>query len=220
METNPDPDDGPSPTGAQRALVEAIRGLLPAALLATDGSATLARARERVQEAIGLLGARRSSRYEGVPGLRPGMAPENAAIWETHGAFGASNPLAPPVVVTERPGRVEGTLTFSPAYEGGPGTVYGGFIAAVFDGVLGRAVINSGRLGVTRSLTVRYLRPTPLLVPLRIEATIGRVDGRDVEVTGALWVEDRMTCEAEAVFRGVEEARYNVGPTGTGPPPI
>jgi acyl-coenzyme A thioesterase PaaI-like protein len=212
MDTTP---NDPSPADL-RALVDQIRALSAAALLTTAGPAPRRRAVDLIREATELLSvAPRSSRYEGVPGLQPGITADNDAVWETHAAFGSSNPLAPPVVVNETPGRVEGTLTFSPSYEGGPGTVYGGFIAAVFDGMLGRAVISSGRLGVTRSLTVRYLRPTPLSTPLRIEAFVDRVEGRNVEVTGALWAGDRMTCEAQAVFRGVGDAHYKIG----GPPP-
>jgi len=189
--------------------VEQIRALSAAALLTTVSVETLGRASSLLEEATLLLEqARRTGRYDGLPGLLPGIPVANDAVWETHGTFGPSNPVAPPVVVTERAGHVEGTVTFGPAFEGGPGTVYGGSLAAALDGVLGRAVINSGRLAVTRSLTIRYLAPTPLLTPLRIEAAVGPTDHRRVEVAGRLWVGDRVTCEAEAVFRCVDANRY------------
>lgn len=212
MDTTTSGPEQPLPNEARRTLVEQIRAISSAALLTTEDPGTLRRALALVTGATELLNrARRSSRYEGVPGLLPGITGANAAIWETHAAFGASNPLAPPVIATEQPGRVEGTLTFSPTYEGGPGTVYGGFIAAVFDGVLGRAVISSGRLGVTRSLSVRYLRPTPLSTPLRIEAEVSQVKDDNVEVTGRLWAGERVTSEADAIFRCVEGGRYQIG---------
>jgi acyl-coenzyme A thioesterase PaaI-like protein len=221
MDTTTSGAQEPVTSEGQRAVVEQIRKISAAALLTTAGAGALERVLALLQEATGLLDvARRSSRYEGVAGLLPGITAANAAIWETHAAFGAANALAPPVVAIERPGRVEGTLTFSPAYEGGPGTVYGGFIAAVFDGVLGRAVISSGRLGVTRSLSVRFLRPTPLSTPLRIEAEVAKVTDNDVEVTGRLWATGRVTSEAAAVFRRVEGARYQVAsPEVASPPP-
>jgi acyl-coenzyme A thioesterase PaaI-like protein len=221
MDTTTSGAQEPAANEAQRAVVEQIRRMASAALLSTAGTGSLQRALALLQEATDLLDAtRRSSRYEGVAGLLPGITPENDAIWETHAAFGGANALAPPVVAVERPGHVEGTLTFSPSYEGGPGTVYGGFIAAVFDGMLGRAVISSGRLGVTRSLSVRYLRPTPLSTPLRIESEVTGATGNDVEVKGRLWAADRLTSEAEAIFRCVEGGRYQMAaPEVAGPPP-
>lgn len=206
------PGDRGAPA-AQRALADDVRALVVAALLTTEEPENLDRARTLVQEATRRLeGSSRSSRYEGGSSLSAGITEANDAIWETHAAFGASNPLAPPVRVTETPGRVEGSVTFAPSYEGGPGLVYGGFIAAAFDGMLGRAVISSGRLGVTRSLTVRYRRPTPLSTALRIEATTGQVEGRNVEVNGRLWNGDELTCEAEAVFTTVGEGQYRIDP--------
>jgi acyl-coenzyme A thioesterase PaaI-like protein len=211
MDTTPADADERSTHGARRALVDEIRTLAAAALLTTEEAPALERARALVREATGLLAASmRSGRYEGVAGLSPGISETNAAIWETHAAFGRSNPLAPPVLATEQPGRLEGTVTFGPPYEGGPGTVYGGFIAAAFDGMLGRAVISSGRLGVTRSLAVRYLHPTPLSAPLRIEAEVSGTEDRDVRATGRLYFEDRVTAEAEAVLTGVDQKRYRI----------
>jgi acyl-coenzyme A thioesterase PaaI-like protein len=215
MYTTPDDHDHPRARGPRRALADEVRALVTATILTTEGAATLGQALTLVREATRLLDrAKRSSRYEGAAGLSPGITEANAAIWETHAAFGGSNPMAPPVMATERPGRVEGTVTFGPSYEGGPGTVYGGFIAAAFDGMLGRSVISSGRLGVTRSLTVRYLHPTALSTPLRIEAKIERMEDPNITVSGRLWSEDRVTCEAEAIFRSVDERRYQIESPG------
>jgi acyl-coenzyme A thioesterase PaaI-like protein len=200
----------PHPEAARRRLAEEIRALASATVLTTAGDEALEAALALVQQATGKLRtAMRSSRYEGVPGLAPG-SPDNGAIWENHAAFGPSNPLAPPAKPEDHPGRVSASVTFAKAWEGGPGSVYGGFIAAVFDGMLGRAVINAGHLGVTRSLTVRYLRPTPLGAPLRIESVAGELVGRNVTVTGQLWHEETLTCEAEAVFTCVDLDRYRM----------
>jgi acyl-coenzyme A thioesterase PaaI-like protein len=194
----------------RRLLAEQIRALAEATLLTRAGDDDLTEALALLREATGRLdGSMRSSRYEGIPGLAPG-AETNAAIWETHAVFGPSNSLAPPLNIVEHPGRLEATITFGASYEGGPGLVYGGFIAAAFDGMLGRAVLRSGHLGVTRSLTVRYLRPTPLRTPLRLEASVLPAQGRNIDVTGRLWAADTLTCEAEAVFTSVDETRYQI----------
>lgn len=193
----------------RRALAADIRRLAAATVLTTGGDESLEAAAALIRQALTVVsGSTRGGRYEGQAGLRPG-ADTNDEIWETHAAFGASNPLAPPVdVIEEDGGRLIGTVTFGPAWEGGPGAVYGGFIAAVFDGMLGRAVISAGYLGVTKSLSVRFRRPTPLLRELRIEAVAGTRDGREVPVRGTLWDGDAVTCEAEATFACVDPSRY------------
>jgi acyl-coenzyme A thioesterase PaaI-like protein len=188
-------------------------------VLTSVDDAQLAQATGHVTEALAVLSrAARTGRYEGLAGLAP-RAVTNDQIWETHAAFGQSNPLAPPITVEEQQGRISGVVTFGGAWEGGPGTVYGGFLAAALDGMLGRAVISAGHLGVTRSLAVRYLRPTPLHKALRIESLAGTRSGQNVPVTGRLWDGEVVTCEAEAVFACVPPGRYqapsDLRPTGS-----
>jgi acyl-coenzyme A thioesterase PaaI-like protein len=178
-------------------------------MLTTAGDHALSEAVALVQQVTAVLASTRSSRYEHRSGLSAGIG-GNEPIWETHATFGPSNPLAPPVVVEEEPGRVVGSVTFGNAYEGGPGTVYGGFVAAVFDGILGRTVLSAGHLAVTSSLQVRYLRPVPLRVPLRLSGAIGDVSGRDIAVYASLFDGDRVACEAQAVFTAVSRARYEL----------
>jgi acyl-coenzyme A thioesterase PaaI-like protein len=193
---------------ARRRLAESIRRLISASVLTTADDGALRRAEAAVSSATDALArGARSSRYDGTGGLAPG-SPDNEVLWETHAAFGRSNPLAPPVTVEERPGQLDGSVTFAGAWEGGPGTVYGGFVASVFDGMLGRAALSAGHLGVTRSLTIRFRRPTPLGATLRIQSGAGAVTGRDMAVSGRLSAGGVVVAEAEAVFASVDPARY------------
>ena len=197
-------------TEPRRALADGVRCLIPLALLTTVDHDALARATALVTQAATVLAASvRASRYEGNQGLAAGSA-ANAAIWETHAMFGPAHPFAPPLVVSEQPSGLEGTVTFGPGYEGGPGAVYGGYVAAAFDAAIGRAVLAAGHLAVTRSLHVRFLRPTPLGLPLRLEAVVGEVSRRDVTATGRLWSEDVLLCDAEAVFAKVNPDRFRL----------
>lgn len=192
----------------RRAIAGELRSLAAMVMLSTAPAVDLETALALLRQSSQTLSAsRRSGRYDGLAGLSPGST-ANGAIWETHGAFGATNPLAPPVRAEEGDGKVTGTVTFGAAWEGGPGTVYGGFITAAFDGMLGRAVISAGHLGVTKSLTVRFLRPTPLNTDLRIEASAGPRSGREVPVEGSLWLGDVQTGAAEAIFVCVDASRY------------
>jgi len=209
---NPDEqqETAPSADDARRQLADEIRKLASATVLTTAGVGALQRASDLVRQATDeLIPDSRSSRYDGVAGLAPG-APTNDVLWETHAAFGRSNPLAPPVEAEEHPGRVEGTVTFGPAWEGGPGFVYGGFVASVFDGMLGRAALSAGHLAVTRTLTVSFLRPTPLGAPLRLSSTAGDVEGRNVAVSCDMWSGDTLTAEARAVFSRVDPGHYRM----------
>ena len=78
---------------------------------------------------------------------------------------GPMSPLAPPIEVEVRRGSL-GRVTYSLAYEGPPGHVHGGFIAAGFDEILGFAQGLSGQSGMTGRLEIRYRSPTPLRTPL------------------------------------------------------
>jgi len=193
---------------ARRRLAGAIRRLASAAVLTTADDEVIDRALAAIGMAADeLANSARSSRYEGTAGLVPG-SPANAAVWETHATFGQSNPLAPPVIVDEGSGRLDGSVTFGGAWEGGPGTVYGGFLASVFDGMLGRAALAAGHLGVTRTLTVRFVKPTPVHTALHVESQAGQVTGRDMAVWGGISLDGVTTAEAEAVFTSVDPTRY------------
>jgi acyl-coenzyme A thioesterase PaaI-like protein len=139
---------------------------------------------------------------------------EASTSGDLHGFFdhspmlGRANPLAPPVtlrIVDDR--TVEGTGTFGAGYEGPPGCVHGGYIAAAFDEVLGAAQSLSGRPGMTGRLSVSYRSPTPLHEELRIRGTFDNIDGRKIFTTGALHVGDRLCAEAEGLFITVDFQR-------------
>jgi acyl-coenzyme A thioesterase PaaI-like protein len=113
---------------------------------------------------------------------------------------GRDNPIAPPVEITFGDGAVEAHVTFSRSFEGAPGFVHGGAIAAAFDQVLGMANLTSGHPGMTGTLTLRYVSPTPIDTEIRFEATAGEKEGRKSFVTGSCYAGDTLTAEAEATF--------------------
>jgi acyl-coenzyme A thioesterase PaaI-like protein len=131
------------------------------------------------------------------------------AFFDQSPLIGLANPLAPPIVVGKTGERsAAATVTFGSAYEGPPGSVHGGFVAAAFDEVLGFVQSLSGSGGFTGTLTIRYRKPTPLHEPLRIEGDLLRVEGRKIFTEGRLLAESVGLCaEAEAVFISVDESR-------------
>lgn len=127
-----------------------------------------------------------------------------AAFFDYSPMIGLSNPLAPPIVLAVEDKVVHGRVRFGAAYEGPPGHVHGGFVAAAFDEVLGFVQSTTGQPGMTGTLTIRYRKPTPLDTDLRFEATVQRVEGRKIFAEGRLYAGDVMTAEAEGIFISVD----------------
>lgn len=127
-----------------------------------------------------------------------------AAFFDYSPLIGLSNPLAPPIVLEVEGKTVHGTVRFGSAYEGPPGHVHGGFVAAAFDEVLGFVQSTSGQPGMTGTLTIRYRKPTPLHTDLRFEATVQRVEGRKIFAEGRMYAGDVLTAEAEGLFISVD----------------
>jgi len=72
-------------------------------------------------------------------------------------------------------------------YEGPPGAVHGGIVAAYLDEILGGAALRAtGRPSVTGELTVRYLRPAPAETALLGRGRLVKDHGRYVDVEGSL----------------------------------
>lgn len=122
--------------------------------------------------------------------------------------LGQANPLAPPVTLSREDDRIVGRVTFGAAYEGPPGCVHGGYIAAAFDEVLGATQSLSGSGGMTAYLHVDYRSPTPLHADLRFEGELTRTEGRKIYTVGRLFHGDTLCAEAEAMFVTVDFAAF------------
>lgn len=145
-----------------------------------------------------------SSRYEK---LAAGASVIHAL--ETHAVGGPANPIAAPLLTTmAHDGEVRGETRFGPLHEGTPDVVHGGFVAAVFDQLLGAAAATAGRAMVTGTMTIRYLRPTPINVDLEFSTRLRSTEGRRLLVAGTCSAGGEVTAEAEAVFISVDPQRY------------
>ena len=121
--------------------------------------------------------------------------------------MGLSNPLgAADAAGRCRRDRVVGTVTCGSAYEGPPGHVHGGYVAAVFDELLGLTQSLSGKHGMTGRLTVHYRSPTPLHTELRIEGS-STAPGRKIICTGRMYAGETLCAEAEGLFITVDFGR-------------
>jgi acyl-coenzyme A thioesterase PaaI-like protein len=128
-----------------------------------------------------------------------------------HALFrGRANPMAAPLVsqvVRRNDGReiIEGRVTVGRGYEGPPNGVHGGYVAGLFDDVLGAAQsLIDGPSGLTGTLHVRYRNVTPLDTELVFHAWIDHVSGRRIKAQATCHAGDVLTAEAEALFVRVD----------------
>jgi acyl-coenzyme A thioesterase PaaI-like protein len=115
-------------------------------------------------------------------------------------ATGTFNPIAPLVEMALEGEMLVAHAEFASCHEGGPDTVQGGMLAALYDQLLAYAVMNRGRTGPTLWLKVSYLKPTPIHRRLRFECAVESVDGRKFLVTGSCHCGDEKLSEAQALM--------------------
>ena len=90
-----------------------------------------------------------------------------------------------------------GGVTFPVVYEGPPGLVHGGFLAVFFDCVIQHQNCATELSGKTRSLNVKFRRPTPILTELRFDISRTQED-RGVTSTARLVLDDELLCIGES----------------------
>ncbi|UUO00843.1 hypothetical protein M4D79_18980 [Mycolicibacterium novocastrense] len=125
-------------------------------------------------------------------------ATESQRVYLDH-AFdiGAYNPAFPEYTIDELgPDSASGRVTFPVVFEGPPGLVNGGFLGVFFDCVTQHHSCATGRTGKTRSLTVAFRRPTPVLTELNFDVTRAEADGR-VTSTARLLLGGEVLCTGE-----------------------
>ncbi len=188
-------------------LSEAVRDVLQRLVQTSAPVPVIAEAADQVEVVAALLAAHPgASTYQGF--AESANAGEPFGFFDHSPMLGRANPLAPPIELSLDAGRMVGRVTFGPAYEGPPGCVHGGYIAAAFDEVLGSTQSLSGSPGMTGRLTVNYRSPTPLLTPLVLEGTLDRVEGRKIFTTGRLYAGDVLCAEAEGLFISIDLAKF------------
>lgn len=191
------PELGDDEAAALTGLAARVRELAEAAVLTRAG---VAEATAVADEIAALTARLTAERRDAPPFVTPGERTMDRQI--ANPVTGTANPIAPPVgLAVTSGGIVRGEFTLGPLYEGPPSYVHGGVSALVLDQALGMAAAASGTPGMTATLETRYRRPTPLGVPLQVEAKASRAEGRKVYASGAISGPDgRVTVEATAMF--------------------
>lgn len=214
------PDTRPSTSPADEPTDDAKRR--EAAALAEELRQCTERLTTRSLELATLRGLREQARamkeaMDGPPQRRwydqrandAGLDPESRGAYVDQSPVrGLCNPIAPPLVThvpgPDEPRRLTATATLGFAYEGPPRGVHGGWVAALFDDLLGNAQMFAGQTGMTARLTVRYRSPTPIGVPLELAAWIEEERDRRVVARATCHAGGRLTAEAEGLFVRVD----------------
>ena len=178
-------------------LADALRRLIDHAVVSDVPDEEVAQIADQLEKIDERLQAYPRSRF------RPRDIPDFndlQATFRGDPVMGEHNPLAPPVMVSKDGETIRGSVNLGAAYEGPPGYVHGAIIAGIFDMMMGLANIASGNPGMTGTLKIKFLRPTPLHTELSLEAKTDRVDGRKIHTRGTLHADGELCAEAEAVF--------------------
>ena len=192
------------------ALVDAIRRLHAATVSCRAPAPDLAAAAATVSSLAGQLEAT-------VPDPVPSLAhTDSSPLTHPGGGFdavgrigevlpfdsvvGRWSPLAPPVTLRVDGDQVVGEASYPLPYEGPPGWVHGGALAAAVDMVFMAATVHAGAPGPTIRLTLTYRRPTLIGTATAIEARVERQTDRRTFVEGKIRQGETVTVEAVGEF--------------------
>jgi acyl-coenzyme A thioesterase PaaI-like protein len=177
-------------------LAQSVRRLIDATIRTEVDVATLTAAQGKIDGATEQLSA---SLIPVSFGVRQTSDGQSTALGNV--VIGARNPVAPPLVIhNDADGAVHADFVLGAAYEGPAAHVHGGVCALILDHALGATAHLPGKPAYTGTLTIRYLRGTPLGQPLRVQAHVDRIDGPKTFAVGHIADAEGITVEAEGVF--------------------
>jgi acyl-coenzyme A thioesterase PaaI-like protein len=147
--------------------------------------------------------------YEADAEVTPFSPGSREAYRQQSPVRGHLNAIAPPLDLetVERPDgsrAIAGRARLGMRYEGPPHGVHGGWVAALFDELLGAAQGLAQAPGVTAILKIRYRQLTPVDEDLRLEAWIAEQRQRRLVAKATCHAGDTLTAEAEGIFMRVD----------------
>jgi len=168
-------------SGAAARVGAAVRELNHALVGSVAPDAVLDAVAGEVERLVAALAPHaRPSRYEQAETI------SGSGTFANHPMIGPANPCAPRIALRRGDDGLVGDVRFGTPQEGPPGCAYGGYLAAGFDAILLMTAGAAGLGGPTRSLGVRYRRPTPLHTALSYVGRVHEVEARATRVQGAL----------------------------------
>ena len=185
--------------GRQR-LAHELRELSVLCLTSDAPDAVLEEAARRVAPVRERLSQHRARTYA-QRYAEAGMAQADQSVLAERSALsGTAHPLRAITRWAVEDNKYIAHANFGPLFEGAPGRVHGGLLAAAFDHVLGYAQSIRRAPSVTASLEVTYRVPTPLQTDLRFEVWLERVAGRKHFLAGHVLLGEQVTASVKSVF--------------------
>ncbi len=90
-------------------------------------------------------------------------------------------------------------FTGTAQHQGYDGIMHGGIVSTLLDEIMARYIYVKGVTAVTARLEIRYLKPTPIAVPLLVKGRIVHHKGRLYETAGSIELPDgTVTAEGTA----------------------
>lgn len=97
---------------------------------------------------------------------------------------GRGHPYGLPLRVYRKGDRAITDVTLDRSHQGAPGMAHGGFVAAIYDDLLGFLLMLQETIAFTAYLTINYKAGTMIGEPLRFESWIDRVEGKKIFLAG------------------------------------
>jgi acyl-coenzyme A thioesterase PaaI-like protein len=123
---------------------------------------------------------------------------------------GPANPTSVDIHSRIVPDGAAADVVFGPAFEGAPGRVHGGMVAAVFDDLLGAAMAGTRSIGFTGRLTVHYRAPVPIETAIAFRLHTGERAGRKLHVHGEARLDDQVLATADALMILVDVEHFKI----------
>lgn len=103
---------------------------------------------------------------------------------------GSQNPFGLKLTFEENEDTYITHFTGRPEHQGYDGIMHGGIVSTLLDEIMARYIYAKGMNAVTGKLEVRYLKPTPIGVPLLIKGRVVRHRGPMYETEGSIELPD------------------------------
>ena len=106
------------------------------------------------------------------------------------------------------PDGVVARVVLRKAFEGAPGRAHGGIVAAVFDDVTGFVIGQLREPAFTGELTVRYVAPVPVEVPLEMRARLDGRERRKLFISAEARDGDKVVATCHAIYITVDPTKF------------
>jgi hypothetical protein len=121
---------------------------------------------------------------------------------------GSANPLSIGLRISHEEPEAVGRVVINTAFEGAPGRVHGGVVAACFDETMGGLLPILDVVAFTRTLTIVYHALCPLHVELEFRARLQRRTGRKLHIHASGSADGSVFAEGDALFIAIDPVAF------------